>query len=380
MSLAAHLSNSIAVNTNVSLNKNNNINNNNETTESIISELSPKFIWLIRDFTLEKIHPETGEEISSKEYLELCLNKKSLGRNSSENNIIRDNIIKYFHDRDCFTLPRPIDNEDNIKNLINQPFESLNSEYKIEFMNLKNEVFKNSKIKKFKGKRLTGKSLYELINTFVDAINSGGVPNISNAWESIISNDINEAYEKAYLNLKTNEKKSVVQFLGSVSKNSLNVMNSSISNSNSYKEYSIYEYLLNITKIAKDSMLIFKHIGLSNKESINLNRNCRILYGNKYTKIKDEIKQFIKRSDDAYSTCFNSMLFGIFDSISKEMMNKANCRSYNDKNHYDLIEDEDKFCSDIKNIYGNMRCLSVFIKKYKELTEICIYSIYHNIE
>ena len=51
LSLAAHLSNSITTNTNIN-------------KDELLTELSPKFIWIIRDFTLEKVHPETGEEIS----------------------------------------------------------------------------------------------------------------------------------------------------------------------------------------------------------------------------------------------------------------------------------------------------------------------------
>ncbi len=42
----------------------------------MLSELAPKFIWVLRDFTLEKVHPDSGEEISSNEYLEISLRKK----------------------------------------------------------------------------------------------------------------------------------------------------------------------------------------------------------------------------------------------------------------------------------------------------------------
>ena len=44
--------------------------------DDLLNDLSPKFIWLIRDFTLHKVHPETGEAIEGKEYLEICLRKK----------------------------------------------------------------------------------------------------------------------------------------------------------------------------------------------------------------------------------------------------------------------------------------------------------------
>lgn len=70
LALAAHLSSSIA--TNVSLI----IIQSGINKEDLINELSPKFLWVIRDFTLTKVHPETGQQIEGKEYLDVCLRKK----------------------------------------------------------------------------------------------------------------------------------------------------------------------------------------------------------------------------------------------------------------------------------------------------------------
>jgi hypothetical protein len=42
----------------------------------MLTHLAPKFIWVLRDFILEKTHPETGTELSNKEYLEMCLRRK----------------------------------------------------------------------------------------------------------------------------------------------------------------------------------------------------------------------------------------------------------------------------------------------------------------
>lgn len=165
--------------------------------EALISELSPKFIWILRDFTLESVHPETGEAISAKEYLEICLRKKMTGKNASDNNIIRDNLIKYFPDRDCVTLSRPVDDEKDLKNLTDFTFEKLKSSFKSEFMNLKKKVMKESQPKVIKGKRLNGPAVASLINSFVTAINDGAVPNINNAFESVIEEDIKHYYANA---------------------------------------------------------------------------------------------------------------------------------------------------------------------------------------
>ncbi len=183
LSLAAHLSKSITTNVNVD-------------KESLLTELSPKFIWLLRDFTLLKTHPETGQEISSKEYLEICLRKKT-SRKANDSNLIRDNIIKYFPDRDCLTLPRPVENEEDLQKLNRIPYDKLKSNFKMEFKYLKDKIFKDTLPKRFQGKRLNGPTLAQLVVEFVSAINSGEIPNINNSWDSVVLKDVNSYYNKA---------------------------------------------------------------------------------------------------------------------------------------------------------------------------------------
>ena len=193
LSLAAHLSNAITTNSNID-------------KDDLLTELSPKFIWIIRDFTLEKIHPETGEEISSKEYLELCLRNKRCGKGANDNNIIRQNIIKFFPERDCVTLIRPVDNEEDLKRLNKIPYNNLKPEFKMEFKTLKDKIFKEALPKKLNGKKLTGPALATLIEEFVKVINSGKIPNINNTWDSIIEKDVSDVYNLSYALFKNNIK------------------------------------------------------------------------------------------------------------------------------------------------------------------------------
>ena len=103
-------------------------------------------------------------------------------KNSLDNNMIRDNILKYFKDRDCITLVRPLDSEVELRRLNEYPFSSLKSEFKTEFINLKQKVFEESGPKFFKGKKLDGPSLVNLLIEFLHAINQGAVPNINNVY------------------------------------------------------------------------------------------------------------------------------------------------------------------------------------------------------
>ena len=191
LSLAAHLSDAITTNSNIN-------------KDDLLTELSPKFIWIIRDFTLEKVHPETGEEITSKEYLELCLKNKRSGKNSNDNNVIRQNIIKFFPERDCVTLIRPVDSEADLKRLNSIPYNNLKPEFKMEFKKLKDKIFKEALPKKLNGKKLTGPALATLIEVFVKVINSGKIPNINNTWDSVIEKDVSDSFYKSYDLFKMN--------------------------------------------------------------------------------------------------------------------------------------------------------------------------------
>ena len=67
----------------------------------------------------------------------------------------------------------------------------------MEFKKLKDKIYKEALPKKYNGKKLNGPSLARLIEEFVNVINSGKIPNINNAWDSIIENDINEHFNKS---------------------------------------------------------------------------------------------------------------------------------------------------------------------------------------
>ena len=186
LALAAHLSDTVATNI-------------IEDKDIIINKLAPKFIWVLRDFVLDKIDPETGKEISSNEYLELCLRNKLLSKNNigMENNLIRENIIKYFKERECVTLPRPVDLEEDLHKLDEIPFEKLKPNFRSEFLKLKMNVYENSRVKKLGNKKINGPILVGLLTQFINSLNSKLIPNINTAIENIIINEIEKSYEKS---------------------------------------------------------------------------------------------------------------------------------------------------------------------------------------
>ena len=93
----------------------------------------------------------------------MCLKNKHCGKGTNENNVIRENIIKFFPERDCVTLVRPVDSENDLKRLNTIPYNNLKPEFKMEFKKLKDKIFKEALPKKLNGKKLKGPALATLM-------------------------------------------------------------------------------------------------------------------------------------------------------------------------------------------------------------------------
>ena len=339
LSLAAHLSNAITTNSNIN-------------KDDLLTELSPKFIWIIRDFTLEKIHPETGEEISSKEYLELCLKNKRCGKGANDNNVIRQNIIKFFPERDCVTLIRPVDSEDDLKKLNSIPYNNLKPEFKMEFKILKDKIFKEALPKKLNGKKLTGPALATLIEEFVKVINSGKIPNINNTWDSIIEKDVSDAYNKSYELFKNN--------VNSIKLGKNNVYDNAdlMKKLYEFKYISInnFDILLqsNGDTFKKDS---YKKMYLDMKNNLN-------------TKIDSLIKKIISHNESLSSNYCS----GIINEYYKPLESRLSSIAFNSKNYNDInFEFNDfmkKYDSNGKGASKDETCLDYIKNKEKGIIDV----------
>ena len=301
LSLAAHLSNAITTNSNID-------------KDELLTELSPKFIWIIRDFMLEKVHPETGQEISSKEYLELCLKNKRCGKGAKDNNIIRQNIIKYFPERDCVTLVRPVDNEDDLKKLNSIPYNNLKPEFKMEFKILKDKIFKEALPKKLNGKKLTGPSLATLIEEFVKVINSGKIPNINNTWDSVIEKDVSDAFYKSY----------------ELFKNNLNILN--LEKNNIYNNADLMKKLYEFKYISINN---FDNLLESNGDTFKQN-NYKKMYLDMKSNLNNKIDSTIKKLIEKNNSLSSNYCSGIFNDLYKSLESRLSQNIFNNKNYNDI--------------------------------------------
>jgi len=346
LALAAHLSNTIATNT-------------IDDKDIIINELTPKFIWVLRDFILDKIDPDTGKEISSNDYLELCLRNKLINKNGigMENNLIRENIIKYFKERECITLPRPVEQEEDLHKLNEIRFDQLKPNFRNEFLNLKRKVYEESKIKRIGNKKINGPILVNLLIQFINSLNSKIIPNINTAIENIILNEIEKYYDKCKKLWKQNYSK--------------------IKTNNDYNIKSIYNIKYFI-------IIEYSQVINDNKE-IKYTEKFLEIYNNNKNKLEQEIQNDIDKLLKERNT--NSKIYEIINKYENIGLCSNNIDINIEKNEKNFVIKTIKnnfinYIKDIKNIISkknfnnnNNKILEEIIKKEKRNNEKIIKEI-----
>lgn len=156
----------------------------------------PSFMWVVRDFTLRL--EDGGRKINDRQYLENALKpQQSFTSEAASRNQIRTLLSSFFRERDCVTLVRPAEDEATLRNLKNVPLEQLRPEFQAGLKTLKNKLYAALRPKAVNGRALTGAMLATLAQTYVEALNSGGVPTISTAWDRVLQSQAAEAVAKA---------------------------------------------------------------------------------------------------------------------------------------------------------------------------------------
>ena len=157
----------------------------------------PAFMWVVRDFTLQ-LKSATGRDIPPKTYLEKALKpEQEADETSVQKNRVRMMLSSFFPDRDCVPLVRPVSDEAGLRNLASCPWADLREEFRAGVTTLRKKLYGKVRPKEMYGKLVTGPMLVNLARSYVDAINSGGVPTISSAWERVVESQCSDAADKA---------------------------------------------------------------------------------------------------------------------------------------------------------------------------------------
>ncbi|XP_064959354.1 uncharacterized protein LOC135609721 [Musa acuminata AAA Group] len=166
---------------------------------SMVSELgqfSPMFVWLLRDFYLDL--SEDNNKITPRDYLELALRPmQGGGKDVLAKNEIRESICALFPERECLTLVRPLNDENDLQRLDQVPVARLRQEFRSGLDALMNFVFERTRPKQVGDIVMTGPVLAGITQLFLDAINNGAVPTISSSWQSVEELECRKAYDFA---------------------------------------------------------------------------------------------------------------------------------------------------------------------------------------
>ncbi|XP_008776913.2 guanylate-binding protein 4-like isoform X1 [Phoenix dactylifera] len=159
-------------------------------------QFSPVFVWLLRDFYLDLV--EDNRKISPRDYLELALRPmQGGGKDLSARNEIRESIRSLFPDRECFTLVRPLNDENDLQRLDQIPLNRLRPEFRAGLDALTKFVFERTRPKQVGSTAMTGPILAGITQSFLDAINNGAVPTISSSWQSVEEAECRRSYDSA---------------------------------------------------------------------------------------------------------------------------------------------------------------------------------------
>ncbi|EGR32496.1 hypothetical protein IMG5_080950, partial [Ichthyophthirius multifiliis] len=179
------------------ISKNIQCSNKLSENEQIISQYTPKFIWLLRDFVLE-IVDNKNNQINPNTYLNNCLfDESSVSKQTTTSRKIREALLNFFKQRECITMVRPVNNEEDLQNLNNLPVEKLKPQFVQQLNTLKNKIFEMAQPKEIDGVVLNSNMFASLLQIYVQQINEkGGVPNIQNAWDNIMERECQKSYEE----------------------------------------------------------------------------------------------------------------------------------------------------------------------------------------
>ncbi|KAL0442718.1 UNVERIFIED_CONTAM: Guanylate-binding protein 4 [Sesamum latifolium] len=155
--------------------------------------LSSMFIYN-QDFYLDL--EEDNRKITPRDYLELALRPvQGGGRDVAAKNEIRESIRALFPDRECYTLVRPLTNENDLQRLDQIPLEKLRPEFRSGLDSLTKFVFERTRPKQMGATVMTGPILARITQSFLDALNDGAVPTITSSWQSVEEAECLRAYE-----------------------------------------------------------------------------------------------------------------------------------------------------------------------------------------
>ena len=116
---------------------------------------------------------------------------------AQEKNQIRKTICGVFPSRACVTLVRPVTDEKKLRDLEQLTEAQLRPAFSSQLKALRAQIFAQAKPKTMQGTLVSGRALVSLLQQYLHAMNTGGIPVILTAWESVLANQAIETVNEA---------------------------------------------------------------------------------------------------------------------------------------------------------------------------------------
>lgn len=168
----------------------------NETKEPDDMSFFPDLVWTLRDFFLGL--EVNGQAITSDEYLEKSLMlKQGSDERTQTFNLPRQCIQKFFPVKKCFVFDSPALGS-KLSQLQTLNSDELNPDFVQNLSEFCSHIFTHSKTKTLPGGiQVNGPRLESLVQTYVDAINSGALPSMENMVVTLTRRENTAAVQKA---------------------------------------------------------------------------------------------------------------------------------------------------------------------------------------
>lgn len=127
-----------------------------------------------------ELKDSSGSPLSEDEYLEFCLEAKQKSKED-----VRKALKQFFKTRTCKTLIRPSDDERDIQNL-KSDLKAIKPEFQKQVEQLKLFIFDNIGVKSLDGVGLSGPEFIRMLKSYVEAINKGGIPTLTDTWTNVV--------------------------------------------------------------------------------------------------------------------------------------------------------------------------------------------------
>lgn len=141
----------------------------------------------------------TLEGQTPKQYLEECLlPSPGISQDTLKKNAIREAISKYFKERECFTMIRPVADESKLAHVDSLKFEELKTEFRKEVGNFVKEIKRRMKPKIINGKVLNSSMFLQLALEYTEAINNKETPTVLTAIDRVVQAEANKIQDSLY--------------------------------------------------------------------------------------------------------------------------------------------------------------------------------------